>query len=98
MNKSNTSITIPDEIVMSTIYLIRSQKVMLDRDLADLYGVETKVLNQAVKRNTERFPSEFMFHLNEEESESPSSSSSSLSNHLTRSCFMEKSLTNLLLK
>ena len=67
MNKSNTSITIPDEIVMSKIYLIRSQKVMLDRDLADLYGVETKRLKEAVRRNIERFPEDFMFELSKSE-------------------------------
>ena len=49
------------------IYLIRGEKVMLDYDLAALYGVPTKSLNLAVKRNTERFPSDFMFQLNEEE-------------------------------
>jgi phage regulator Rha-like protein len=49
------------------IYVIRSCKVMLDSDLADLYGVKTKVLNQAVKRNKERFPQDFMFQLNESE-------------------------------
>jgi len=58
---------IPDELVMNKIYLIRGQKVMLDRDLAELYGVETKVLNQAVKRNSDRFPTDFMFQLTEEE-------------------------------
>jgi len=49
------------------IYEIRGQKVMLDRDLADLYGVELKVMNQAVKRNIRRFPSDFMFQLTDEE-------------------------------
>ena len=49
------------------IYEIRGQKVMLDRDLADLYGVELRSLNQAVKRNIGRFPSDFMFQLTEEE-------------------------------
>lgn len=49
------------------ILLIRSQKVMIDRDLAELYGVKTMVLNQAVKRNIDRFPVEFMFKLNESE-------------------------------
>ena len=49
------------------IYVIRGQKVMLDSDLAELYGVETKVLNQAVKRNLERFPQDFMFQLTPEE-------------------------------
>lgn len=52
-----------------SILLLRGQKVLLDRDLADLYGVETKVLNQAVKRNLARFPSDFMFQLNSEEFE-----------------------------
>jgi len=51
----------------STIYEIRGQKVMLDRDLAGLYGVELKAMNQAVKRNIERFPSDFMFQLTQDE-------------------------------
>lgn len=54
-------------IIQNKIYEIRGQKVMLDRDLAELYGVETKVLNQAVKRNIERFPDDFMFQLTREE-------------------------------
>jgi hypothetical protein len=54
---------IPDEIVLNKIYYIREQKVMLDSDLAELYGVETKVLNQAVQRNIDRFPEDFMFRL-----------------------------------
>lgn len=58
---------LPDEAVISKIYLIRGQKVMLDKDLAEMYGVETKVLNQAVKRNAERFPEDFMFQLSNEE-------------------------------
>ena len=49
------------------IYLIRDQRVMLDRDLADLYGVKTKVLKQAVRRNIKRFPDDFLFELTEEE-------------------------------
>ncbi|MEW4922536.1 ORF6N domain-containing protein [Algibacter sp. 2305UL17-15] len=64
---SSNSITIPDEIITDKIYLIRNQKVMIDRDLADLYNVETKVLKQAVKRNIERFPNDFMFTLSKEE-------------------------------
>ncbi|MDP4201275.1 MAG: ORF6N domain-containing protein [Bacteroidota bacterium] len=60
-------------IIQSKIYTIRGQKVMLDHDLAELYGVETRVLNQAVKRNMERFPSDFMFRLTVEEWESMSS-------------------------
>jgi hypothetical protein len=54
---------IPLERIERAILLIRGEKVMLDSDLADLYGVETKVLNQAVKRNSNRFPSDFMFRL-----------------------------------
>jgi signal recognition particle GTPase len=54
-------------IIRGKIYEIRGQKVMLDFDLAELYGVETRVFNQAVKRNAERFPEDFMFRLTEEE-------------------------------
>ena len=54
---------IPIEKITSKIYLIRKEKVMLDSDLAELYGVETKVLIQAVKRNVDRFPKDFMFQL-----------------------------------
>jgi phage regulator Rha-like protein len=54
---------IPIEKITSKIYLIRKEKVMLDSDLADLYGVETKVLVQAIKRNIDRFPKDFMFQL-----------------------------------
>lgn len=57
------------EIVKDKIYIIRGRKVMLDRDLAMLYGVETKVLNQAVKRNIDRFPNDFMFQINQSELE-----------------------------
>ena len=55
------------EIIRSKIHEIRGQKVMLDYDLAEMYGVETKVLKQAVKRNISRFPSDFMFELNKSE-------------------------------
>ncbi len=55
--------------IKSKIYLIRGQQVILDRDLAKLYGVNTKVLNQAVKRNLQRFPDGFMFQLNKKEFE-----------------------------
>jgi hypothetical protein len=60
---------IPSERIESAIYLIRGEKVMLDRDLALLYEVETKVLNRAVKRNLQRFPSDFMFQLTAEEAD-----------------------------
>ncbi len=53
--------------IEKAIFLIRGQKVILDRDLARLYGVETRVLNQAVRRNRDRFPDDFMFSLTREE-------------------------------
>jgi len=61
------SVTTPDEVVISKIYLIRNHKVMLNIDLAELYQVETKRLNEQVKRNIDRFPEDFMFQLNSEE-------------------------------
>lgn len=61
------NILVPVELIENKIYLIRGHKVMLDRDLAQLYGVETRTLNQAVRRNIDRFPQEFMFALNREE-------------------------------
>jgi hypothetical protein len=67
MTKTQTSVSIPDEIIMDKIYYIRGYKVMLDRDLAELYNVETKVFNQAVKRNLKRFPADFMFELTQDE-------------------------------
>jgi hypothetical protein len=65
----NTSIALPDEFIEDTILLIRGKKVILDHDLAKLYGVPTRVLNQAVKRNLERFPEDFMFQLTDAETE-----------------------------
>lgn len=58
---------LPEESIISKIYLIRGNKVMLDRDLAELYDVETRALNQAVRRNEKRFPEDFMFQLTTEE-------------------------------
>jgi cell shape-determining protein MreC len=58
---------LPDETILNKIYIIREKKVMIDRDLAELYGVDTRVLNQAVKRNLKRFPDDFMFQLTDEE-------------------------------
>ncbi len=57
--------------ITSRIFIMHDQKVMLDRDLAELYGVELKALNQAVKRNQERFPIDFMFQLNSDELDTP---------------------------
>lgn len=62
-------IGIADEVIINRIYFVRGQKIMLDRDLAELYGVETKVLKQAVRRNMKRFPEDFMFEMNKEEFE-----------------------------
>ncbi len=67
--KEKTSLIIPDELVINKIYYIREQKVMIDRDLALLYQVETRILKQAVRRNINRFPSDFMFEMKKEEFE-----------------------------
>lgn len=63
MATENSNSLIPDERIVDKIYLIREQKVMLDRDLAELYGVETRRLKESVKRNLFRFPEDFMFEL-----------------------------------
>jgi len=60
---------IPQEIIESKIYVFRGKNVMVDRDLATLYGVQTKVLNQAIRRNSKRFPEDFMFQLTDQESQ-----------------------------
>jgi hypothetical protein len=65
--KDKNEMMIPEEVIMSKIYLIRGQKVILDKDLAELYEVETKALKQAVKRNMDIFPGHFMFELTEDE-------------------------------
>ena len=67
MANSTNKLTIPDEVIMNKIYLIRGKKVMFDRDLAELYGIETKVLKQTVRRNIKRFPSDFLFEMTIEE-------------------------------
>jgi len=63
--KTTNELLLPDEILINKIYLIKGQKVMLDRDLAELYDVETKQLKRQVKRNFERFPEDFMFEMSE---------------------------------
>jgi len=63
MNDETKTQIVPDEVVISKIHLIRGQKVMLDYDLAELYEIENKVLKQAVRRNMERFPPDFLFEL-----------------------------------
>ncbi|MCK4346417.1 MAG: ORF6N domain-containing protein [Bacteroidales bacterium] len=67
MAEKTNKLVIPDEIITSKIYFIRDKKVMLDEDLAELYGVTTGNLNKAVKRNIARFPEDFMFQLTKEE-------------------------------
>jgi hypothetical protein len=67
---TNVILITPDETIISKIYMIRGQKVMLDDDLAELYGVETKQLKRQVRRNRERFPEDFMFELTVEEYQS----------------------------
>ncbi len=67
MAKANIPPAVADEVIINKIYFIRGQKVMLDRDLAELYAVTTGNLNKAVKRNSKRFPNDFMFQLAEEE-------------------------------
>ena len=66
-NSKKEIIVIPSERIISRIFLIRGKKVIIDRDLAELYEVETRTLNQAVRRNIARFPSDFMFQLNKQE-------------------------------
>ena len=58
---------VPDTVIVNKILLLRGKRVMIDRDLAELYGVPTKRLNEAVKRNMKRFPEDFMFQINQQE-------------------------------
>ena len=69
MTKKETAVMITEEIIMNNIYFIRGHKIMLDLDLAKLYGVETKQLKRQVSRNKDRFPEDFMFELTKEEFE-----------------------------
>jgi hypothetical protein len=69
MEKANKSMMVADEMIVTKIYLLRGQKVMLDEDLAELYQVPTGRLNEQVKRNIARFPADFMFQLTKEEFE-----------------------------
>lgn len=64
---NNVQGIVVEEKILNKIYFIRGEKVMLDRDLAEMYGVETKVFNQNIKRNIERFPKDFMFRLTDKE-------------------------------
>ncbi|WP_152266495.1 ORF6N domain-containing protein [Agriterribacter humi] len=63
MAKKEIQILVMEQKILNHIYVVRGEKIMLDRDLAELYGVETRVLKQAVKRNADRFPKDFMFEM-----------------------------------
>ncbi len=67
MNESIEKITFPDEVVLNKLYVIRNMKVMINRDLADHYGVEEKRLKEAVRMNISRFPEDFMFEMKMDE-------------------------------
>ncbi|RPD42372.1 ORF6N domain-containing protein [Chitinophaga barathri] len=67
MAKAKKQLQIPEELVMDKIYMIRGKKIMLDKDLAELYGVKPFRLREQVKRNMDRFPEHFMFQLSEQE-------------------------------
>ena len=87
-----------EESIVNRIYLIRDQKVMIDRDLAELYGVETKRLKEAVRRNIKRFPADFMFEMNIKELENwrtqfASSKEDLLGLRYTPFCFSEQGVT-----
>jgi len=100
MNKLNNEFIIPEEVIFSKIYFIRGQKVMIDRDLAELYGVKTKRLKEAVKRNIARFPDDFMFEMTKEEFENwrtqfATSKSDVMGLRYAPFCFSEQGLTML---
>lgn len=68
-NEKKAQVMLPNEFIANKIYLIRGYKIMIDSDLAEMYGVETRVLKQAVRRNIKRFPDDFMFELTKEEND-----------------------------
>ncbi|AHF14697.1 ORF6N domain-containing protein [Niabella soli] len=67
MAKADLQMLVAEQKILNRIYVIRGQKIMLDRDLAEMYGVETRRLNEQVKRNSKRFPKDFMFALTQKE-------------------------------
>ncbi|MBI9069748.1 MAG: ORF6N domain-containing protein [Salinivirgaceae bacterium] len=98
--EKNSIIMLPDEVVMTKIFIVRGQKVMIDRDLAELYGVETRVLKQTVRRNIERFPEDFMFEMSKEEfvnwrSQFVTSNSDKQGLRYAPFCFTEQGVTML---
>lgn len=94
------TIALAEEAIINKIYLIRGQKVMIDRDLAELYGVETRTLKQAVRRNITRFPPDFMFEMNPQELENwrtqfATSNSAKQGLRYAPFCFTEQGVTML---
>ena len=92
--------SIPEEVVISKIHQIRGEKVMIDSDLAELYGVKTKVLKQTVRRNIHRFPQDFMFEMNKEEFENwrsqiETSNAAKMGLRYAPFCFTEQGVTML---
>jgi len=90
----------PDDVVLTKIYLIRDHKVMIDKDLAELYGIETKRLKEAVRRNRKRFPEDFMFEMSKEELENwrtqfATSNSERMGLRYPPFCFTEQGMTML---
>ena len=67
MVKKELQLLVMEQKILNRIYVVRGEKIMLDRDLAELYNVETRILNQSIKRNIKRFPKDFMFQLSEKE-------------------------------
>jgi ORF6N domain len=67
MAKNSLDVLVEEQKILNKIFVIRGEKIMLDKDLAALFNVETRVLNQSLKRNIKRFPKDFMFQLNEKE-------------------------------
>ncbi|MDD4729772.1 MAG: ORF6N domain-containing protein [Dysgonamonadaceae bacterium] len=100
MDNLENKIMIPEDVIMTKIHHIRHQKVMIDRDLAELYGVETKRLKEAVKRNYKRFPEDFMFEMTKEEfeiwrSQFATSKSDTIGLRYAPFCFTEQGVTML---
>jgi hypothetical protein len=101
MPATRNKLLLAEEAIVNKIYMIRGQKIMLDRDLAVLYGVETKVLKQAVRRNLKRFPKDFMFTMTKKELENwrsqfvTSNSGELMGLRYAPYCFTEQGVTML---
>jgi ORF6N domain len=99
MVKKELQALVTEQKILNRIYVVRGEKIMLDRDLAELYGIETRVLKQAVKRNMERFPKDFMFGMTSKEIDGMLSQnvipSKSYFGGATPFCFTEQGVTML---